>query len=114
MNRPRLLLLGLCLAASVVAAVVSVRLAKHVDDSPALVTAAPIAAPAPRTIQKPTGYSNMFPDDYVGPEACKECNAKNFSLWSAHPHRRMTQRPSAETVRGDFSGQHVKYDGGEA
>jgi hypothetical protein len=59
-------------------------------------------------------YSNILPDDYVGPQACAGCHAKNYRLWSEHPHRRMNQNPSAKSVRGDFSGAVQALPTGEA
>jgi hypothetical protein len=48
-------------------------------------------------------YSNILPEDYVGPQACRQCHAKNYRLWSQHPHRRMNQLPGPQTIRGDFN-----------
>ncbi len=59
--------------------------------------------------------SNMHGDDYVGPEACRDCHQKNYELWSRHPHRWMNAIAVEENVRGDFSGQQsIRYLGGEA
>jgi hypothetical protein len=48
-------------------------------------------------------YSNILPEDYVGPEACRQCHAGKYRLWSTHPHRRMNQLPGPQTIRGDFN-----------
>ena len=44
--------------------------------------------------------SNIHPADYAGPEACRECHAKNYDGWSTHPHRWMNALASEETVKG--------------
>ena len=63
-------------------------------------------------------YSNIYPSDYVGPDACRECHAENhrenFESWSAHPHRTMNQNPTDESVKGDFSGAELRYGRGRA
>lgn len=56
--------------------------------------------------------SNIYPGDYVGPDACGECHEENHALWLEHPHRRMNQNPSEETVKGDFSGAVLHYRDG--
>ncbi|MBS2030201.1 MAG: ammonia-forming cytochrome c nitrite reductase subunit c552 [Deltaproteobacteria bacterium] len=48
-------------------------------------------------------YSNVLPADYVGPDRCNDCHAKEHKLWLNHPHRRMNQMASAESVEGDFN-----------
>lgn len=61
-------------------------------------------------------YSNIRPEDYVGPEACVECHEKNhqenFDSWQDHSHRVMNQNPTEESVKGDFSGVHLDYQHG--
>ena len=58
------------------------------------------------------GYSNILPDDYLGPEACIECHEEKHQLWSNHSHSVMNQNPTEETVLGDFSNQRLEYAGG--
>lgn len=58
--------------------------------------------------------SNIHPEDYVGPEACKRCHQKNYESWSHHPHRWMNALADSSTVKGDFSGAKMSYLGGEA
>jgi hypothetical protein len=53
-------------------------------------------------------YSNILPQDYVGPQTCGECHSRQHRLWSEHPHRRMNQLPTRETVRGNFN-NHVLH-----
>lgn len=48
-------------------------------------------------------WSNILPEDYVGPAKCAECHATQFKLWSNHAHSRMNQNPSDATVLGDFN-----------
>jgi len=57
--------------------------------------------------------SNVLPQDYVGPEACRDCHKEQYRLWSEHPHRKMNQNASARSVLGDFSGARIVYQGGE-
>ncbi|HXX92797.1 MAG TPA: multiheme c-type cytochrome [Planctomycetota bacterium] len=59
-------------------------------------------------------YTNILREDYIGPEACGKCHQENFSRWKEHPHSRMNQRASPETVVGDFSGARLSYGEGEA
>jgi hypothetical protein len=59
-------------------------------------------------------YSNIRHEDYIGPEACGECHEKNYSDWSQHPHSRMNQLATDETVVGDFSGTSFTYGVGRA
>ena len=59
--------------------------------------------------------SNIHPQDYSGPESCKQCHAKNYQEWSDHPHRWMNALADESTVRGDFSsGQEIEFMGGKA
>ena len=59
--------------------------------------------------------SNIHPDDYSGPSACKKCHEKNYEAWSRHPHRWMNALADTSTVKGDFTGKTgMSYLGGEA
>lgn len=49
-----------------------------------------------------TTPSNITRESYVGPEACRSCHKKNYASWLEHPHRRMNQWASDESVLGDF------------
>ncbi len=60
-----------------------------------------------------TKSSNIHPDDYIGPNACRKCHSKNHAAWSEHPHHRMNALATPETVKGDFSGRTVQYLGGD-
>ena len=57
-------------------------------------------------------FSNIYPSDYVGPEACSNCHLKNYELWRTHPHSKMNRNAGDGTVVGDFSGTKIAYDGG--
>jgi len=63
-------------------------------------------------------YSNIYPADYVGPDACRECHEENhqenYESWQAHSHRTMNQNPDDVSVKGDFSGAEVSYGRGRA
>ncbi len=60
-------------------------------------------------------YSNIHPQDYVGPEACGECHAEQYESWSQHPHRWMNTEATTDTIKGDFSGEaSISYLGGKA
>jgi hypothetical protein len=52
------------------------------------------------------------PEDYAGPASCEKCHKERFAAWQGHPHRRMNQDASPESVRGDFSGIKIPYAGG--
>ncbi len=58
-------------------------------------------------------YSNIYPKDYVGPEACVECHEQQYTRWRAHPHSKMNANVSETTVVGDFSGTAIEYAGGK-
>src|SRR5262245_52489851 len=63
-------------------------------------------------------YTNIYPSDYVGPNACRECHEKNhqenYESWQKHPHRTMNQNADDVSVKGDFSGVELRYGGGRA
>lgn len=69
-----------------------------------------------RQVTWPTGpESNIHPDDYSGPESCRQCHEKNYQDWSKHPHRWMNALADQHTVRGSFSdGASIDYLGGHA
>lgn len=62
--------------------------------------------PGPFVAAPDDAYSNILPDDYVGPAACRECHATQHRQWSSHPHRLMNQLVSPAVVKGDFA-DHV-------
>ncbi|MDP6355458.1 MAG: cytochrome c3 family protein [Planctomycetota bacterium] len=57
--------------------------------------------------------SNIRPQDYAGPEACKECHKAKYESWSKHPHRWMNALASPTTVKGDFNDFSLSYLGGK-
>lgn len=59
-------------------------------------------------------YSNIHPEDYVGPETCGSCHEKNYEMWKDHSHRKMNLTASEESVLGDFSGIELQYGRGHA
>jgi predicted CXXCH cytochrome family protein len=68
--------------------------------------------PEVRDVAAPSaGPSNIHPKDYVGPQVCARCHARNYELWSHHPHSRMNALANDRTVLGDFSGTSVSYRG---
>ena len=56
--------------------------------------------------------SNIQPNNYVGPEACKECHKEKYESWSKHPHRWMNAKATDDTVKGDFDGLNIEFKGG--
>ena len=60
----------------------------------------------------PSQYSNIAPQDYVGPNACANCHVENHKKWSQHPHRWMNAVASPESVKGTFDGTSIKLRGG--
>jgi hypothetical protein len=63
---------------------------------------------------KPIGLSNTLPGDYVGPESCESCHQQIYDTWSKHPHSVMNQWANPKTVKADFSGQSIAFQGGTA
>jgi len=59
-------------------------------------------------------YSNVHPEDYVGPESCAQCHAEHFADWKTHPHSRMNLDAADDTVLGNFSAERVAYGNGSA
>ena len=57
-------------------------------------------------------YSNIRPEDYVGPERCGKCHQKNYQKWSQHPHRWMNAAATSTTVKGRFDGSEIQLRGG--
>ncbi len=62
--------------------------------------------------RKADPYSNIYAEDYVGPETCTACHGKQVDLWKAHPHSKMNQNVSKAAVLGDFSGTKLHYGEG--
>src|SRR5688500_8023469 len=70
------------------------------------------------------GDSNIARADYIGPEACAECHAAQFALWTTSLHRVMNAKvdatgasvdaAGASPIIGDFTGVVLKYRDGEA
>lgn len=67
-----------------------------------------------RFLEDAAPYSNIHPEDYVGPAACGECHEKNYESWKDHSHRKMNLTASEESVLGDFSGVELQYGRGHA
>jgi doubled CXXCH motif protein/cytochrome c554/c'-like protein len=66
----------------------------------AVVLAASVAAVF--AIREP--YETMFDAKYVGSQTCGSCHTSIYREWKQSPHAKMTRKPSAESVVGDFSG----------
>jgi hypothetical protein len=63
----------------------------------------------------PAGESNIARADYIGPEACAECHAPQYALWTTSLHRVMNAKADApKAVIADFAGVTLAYRGGEA
>lgn len=58
--------------------------------------------------------SNILRADYVGSQECQSCHEEAFADWKRHPHGRMNQNPTADAIRGDFSGITEQYARGQA
>ena len=54
-------------------------------------------------------YSNIHPNDYMGPDTCLKCHSSHHQDWLTHAHSKMNLNPGAETVVGDFSGKRIQY-----
>jgi hypothetical protein len=81
----------------------------------------PPAPPAPVAVARvepfpggPDAPSSIMPEDVVGPDACKSCHRKNYDKWLKHPHRRMNQLATDDTVLADFESRTVEHQGGTA
>jgi predicted CXXCH cytochrome family protein len=73
----------------------------------------PSAAQRQRYLNTGT-YSNIEPEDYVGPKRCASCHASQYKAWSEHSHRWMNAAATPDRVVGDFSGAaRFRYLGGE-
>jgi predicted CXXCH cytochrome family protein len=57
-------------------------------------------------------YSNIHPEDYVGPETCAKCHAEYFETWRGHAHSKMNLNATDETVLGDFAAKAIEYGDG--
>lgn len=73
----------------------------------------------PETLRRaslgPGPLSNIRFQDYVGPDACRDCHSARYQSWSKHSHRWMNAIASETTVKGDFSGAaSIEYQGGRA
>lgn len=64
-------------------------------------------------VSRTATYSNILPEDYVGPASCGACHPKQHGLWLEHSHSRMNQLPHAGSVQGDFDDAVLKLAGGE-
>src|SRR5690349_6593275 len=71
-----------------------------------------VPEPVPEVTSVTHVYSNIHPDDYVGPDACRECHADQYHAWSQHSHSRMNQNATAQSVVGDFSDREIEYGNG--
>lgn len=109
-------------AAALLASLAAVGLAAYPMLAQRAAPASPPGAPtatasAPRATAQPRpdgdSYSNIYKYDYVGPEACRKCHEDMYDLWREHPHSRMNQPATGETVVGDFSGAVLEYGDGK-
>jgi predicted CXXCH cytochrome family protein len=53
-------------------------------------------------------------DDFVGSETCRSCHLDHHESWERTFHRTMTQRVDSQTVRGEFDGRELIYEGQSA
>ncbi len=72
----------------------------------------PGTSSVPGSASNDDNYSNIHPEDYVGPESCKRCHQEHYADWKSHPHSRMNADASAESVAGDFADRRVAYGNG--
>ena len=49
--------------------------------------------------------------DYASSDSCRSCHPQQYASWHRSYHRTMTQRPSAQSVRGDFNNVTLEYAG---
>ena len=67
----------------------------------------------PQAVDESVAYSNILPEDYVGPEVCAQCHQQQHAHWLEHPHRLMNQLPSPASVMGDFNDALLTLPTGE-
>ncbi|MEW5986900.1 MAG: cytochrome c3 family protein [Chloroflexota bacterium] len=48
-------------------------------------------------------YASLYDADYVGAETCGACHKIIYDQWQESPHAKMTRKPSAASVVGDFN-----------
>ena len=65
-------------------------------------------------LRQSRNYSNIYAQDYVGPEVCGECHSEQYDLWKEHPHRKMNLNVDQDSMLGDFSGTELIYAEGKA
>jgi tetratricopeptide (TPR) repeat protein len=68
----------------------------------------PPATTAPATA---SAVVSTVPATFVGSAECKSCHAQEFAAWTGSQHARAMQHASAETMRGDFNGAKLTFDG---
>ncbi len=59
------------------------------------------------------GDVDSGPAAFVGRQACAECHPNETALWQGSDHDLAMQRPTEETVLGDFSGSSLNHYGVE-
>jgi Tfp pilus assembly protein PilF len=78
---------------------------KRTEPAPAAVKSSPVGvnsvAPAPEA----------GPTRYVGRAACVKCHAEQGKSWLGSDHDRAMEEPTAESVKGDFSGARFTHSG---
>lgn len=55
--------------------------------------------------------AELAADGYVGAERCASCHEAQFTLWRGSHHDLAMQRPTPETVLGDFNDASFTYNG---
>jgi len=85
--KPKGLLLSLCVAATIVAAVA--RLSLHLRAKPDAQASA-------------QGTAGQAAAAYAGSDACKECHAREYEAWRGSQHQLAMQNASDSTVLGNF------------
>ena len=50
-------------------------------------------------------------EGFVTSDNCRSCHPNAYDTWHASYHRTMTQLASAESIKGDFEGFEMKYEG---
>lgn len=71
-------------------------------DAPTMASAG-FPPPAARTA------SSVSVDDFVGAEACAECHAEQYDMWSASTHGRAGGAPGPETIIAPFGGPPIAF-----
>ena len=62
-------------------------------------------------LSSPLAAEDAAPRGFVGSAQCAECHSEEYRAWQGSQHDRAMQRPTAETVLGDFENAEFEHFG---